>query len=146
MNTMNENAAKQFRKALNNAATQFEDRIEDLARLCLDANASKTQISQLEQMGLNAQTLGDITAFVKRQAGKDALRRKEKQSWMRDVQGRAMGPELVAFFDEIKTAADQACEQLNMPEARNDFRVKLAAICLRNLNSSHLYQSALNQR
>ena len=143
MERMNAQDVEKFQKALNAAADSLEKSVENLADICVKIFpvGKKTQVANIEQIALAAQRLGDIDAFFMRQTGKD----QKKENWARRVdEGECFGSKLLSLTKKVKESADAASSKAEMSEYKNEMRLKLAAVCLRNMHSCYLYK--LNMR
>lgn len=140
---MNAETRQRFESVLAGTADQLEAQVDELARLAAEVfkkdTAGKTQMSNLERIGLTSRRLGDVVAYVMRQTGRD-------KRWSGPLQGKAcLGQRLVEFLERLKATADGACEKAGLGEHRNELRLRLAGLCLRNLNSAFLYRNALER-
>ena len=126
----------------------FNDSITDLAKICVEVfgEKGKNQMSNLERQGLTARYFGDIVSYVKRQTGKDSNR----ENWAKylgtsTISGVCLGEGLVSFLEDIRNKADSKADEEKLVDKvdKNELRLKLAGICLRNLSSEFLYRKMM---
>jgi hypothetical protein len=135
---------RELEHAITAVAERLEQQVDRLACVfagVFSSNEAKSQVSNLERTGLTALRLGDVITYVKRQTGKDSKGR----NWSQPVEGSCIGVRLVAFLEDLRSQADQECEKRKITPLRNEARLRLAGICLRNLNSSYLYHSVVGE-
>ncbi len=119
-----------FERAVALMADELEARVDALAKAC--EGLEKTQMSNLERVGLTSRRFGDVVAFVKRQTGKD-------KGWAQRADAKPLGQIMVEFLEELRSRADKACDEDQRLD-RNELRMRLAGVCLRNMHSAYLYR------
>ena len=164
MTTMDGKTRIQFEKTLDELANGLDKEVDSIARDCAQVfNAprpgardedkdkdrqadGRAQMNNLERAGFTSRRFGDVVAFVKRQTGKD-------KRWQMQANGAMLGVRVVELLEKVKKAADEktpdAAESKDGAPAvsatlspyRNELRLRLAALCLRNLNSGYLFNT-----
>jgi cytochrome c-type biogenesis protein CcmH/NrfF len=130
-----------FEQAIDDLAEEQTKKLRELAQDCQDAfgEKSKSQVSHLERLGLSSRRYGDLIAYAMRQTGKKTT------GWLTPCGRLLFGQKLVHFLEELKEKIDARWEKEEFgqklgAEKKNELRLKVAQICLRNLNSAYLYE------
>ena len=139
-------------------AEELTQEVFDLATDCVRSfgGRSKTQITNLERIGLSVRRYGELIAYVMRQTGKE---RKAGQGWRTLCGDVLFGQKMIAFLEKLQQKTDQcynrykkegekkktAEEEKPSPKRiqahhQNELRIQVAHICLRNLNSAYQYK------
>lgn len=136
-----------LQKVIDEAADELEAAVSRLATRCdevFDIKSGKTQMSNLERIGLTSRRFGDVLAFVKRQTGKEAGKKEKSLRWSKKLEGgKCLGEHVLELLEQVRQKADDRCRAQGLEALRNEARLGLAGVCLRDVHSAYLYRKAL---
>jgi hypothetical protein len=138
-----------LREVVDRVADRLEADVNTMASMFCEAFSAKgthdgkTQMSNLERIGLTSKRFGDVVAYVKRQTGKEG----KKKRWSKRLKnGKVFGQLMVDFLNKSKKEVDQACEEQSLESHRAQARMLLAGVCLRNMASAYLYKTKISEQ
>lgn len=129
---------------VNELVERFADDVDSLAKVAARVFPSphgdrgndkgKTQMNNLERVGLSAARFGDVVAFVKRQTGR-------MDDWNRQAAGGAsLGERTVALLLRLHEEVLVASKDATLAPHRQTLAMRVVGVTLRNLNSAFLYE------
>lgn len=131
--------AQRIDAEVNGLVETFEARVDALgvvaARLYPvqdgGSDDGKTQMNNLERVGLSAARFGDVVTFVKRQTGR-------MKQWSGGG-ANSFGVQLVTWLGELHGEVLQRCEDPLLAPHRQAIALRVVGTSMRNLNSAFLY-------